>query len=401
MSTTTNYIWDEDNLLAEADGSNVVQTVYTNEPEQYGNLVSTRISGTSSYHHFDDLVGSTRQLTNSAAAVTDTFVYDAWGSIVLRTGGSSLAMKWNGEAGYYNDAETGLLVVRERTYVIVLVRWTSIDPDPDAMGLNPYAYAQNDPIGLIDPGGTRQLVRNAGGQTRNRYQPPVEQRGGGRGDRRTPPVWIPGTKVPGTRPGDEVYIPRPGTAVDPSTGEIHWEPKGLLPPPQWCGVGPCSVSAVPGRCASPQPQPLPLPEPELRPQPGFKRPPYPRACRSRIFGVGEIHSKSGCPAGAKYECHHIIPQVLFGPSGLPLWLRDSCHNLCCLPRDTHKETVGGRPNWYNECMRTYVQYTCYGSIEYTGKNNPLCLLDIMDEVRQWLDCCPMKRCTAYPCDKCS
>jgi hypothetical protein len=32
----TNYIWDEDNLLAEADGSDAVETVYTNEPEQYG-----------------------------------------------------------------------------------------------------------------------------------------------------------------------------------------------------------------------------------------------------------------------------------------------------------------------------------------------------------------------------
>ncbi len=45
---TTNYIWDEDNLLAETDGNNVVQTVYTNEPQQYGNLVSSRISGMTS-----------------------------------------------------------------------------------------------------------------------------------------------------------------------------------------------------------------------------------------------------------------------------------------------------------------------------------------------------------------
>ena len=42
MPTTTNYIWDEDNLLAEADGTNTVNTVYTNEPEHYGNLVSSR-----------------------------------------------------------------------------------------------------------------------------------------------------------------------------------------------------------------------------------------------------------------------------------------------------------------------------------------------------------------------
>jgi hypothetical protein len=33
---TTNFIWDEQNYLAETDQNNVIQTVYTNEPQQYG-----------------------------------------------------------------------------------------------------------------------------------------------------------------------------------------------------------------------------------------------------------------------------------------------------------------------------------------------------------------------------
>ena len=45
MATTTNYIWDDQNLLAEADGTNTINVVYTNEPEQYGNLVSSRDFG--------------------------------------------------------------------------------------------------------------------------------------------------------------------------------------------------------------------------------------------------------------------------------------------------------------------------------------------------------------------
>lgn len=65
IMAVTEYIWDEDNLVAETDGTNAVNVVYTNEPQQYGNLISTRIAGTTSYHHFDAL-GSTRQLTNSA-----------------------------------------------------------------------------------------------------------------------------------------------------------------------------------------------------------------------------------------------------------------------------------------------------------------------------------------------
>src|SRR5689334_15676171 len=115
MPTTTNYIWDDQNYLAETDENNVVQTVYTNEPEQYGNLISSRISGTTSYHHFDAL-GSTRQLTNAAGSVTDTVIYDAWGKVANRTGTSGAFLLWLGEPGYYFDPETGLAYVRERCY---------------------------------------------------------------------------------------------------------------------------------------------------------------------------------------------------------------------------------------------------------------------------------------------
>ena len=56
----TKYLWDGDNILAETDGSDTVTTVYTNEPQQYGNLISQRSGTTTSYFHFDAL-GSTRR----------------------------------------------------------------------------------------------------------------------------------------------------------------------------------------------------------------------------------------------------------------------------------------------------------------------------------------------------
>src|SRR5579863_822272 len=123
MPTTTNYIWDEENIVAEADGTNTINVVYTNEPEQYGNLVSSRISGTTSYHHFDAL-GSTRQLTNAAGTVTDSMIYDAWGTVVNRVGITSMALMWIGEVGYYFDAETRLFYVRRRPYQPSVGRWT-------------------------------------------------------------------------------------------------------------------------------------------------------------------------------------------------------------------------------------------------------------------------------------
>src|SRR5260370_18341582 len=113
MPTTTKYIWDDDNYLAEADGNDTINVVYTNEPQQYGNLVSTRISSTTSYPHFDAL-GSTRQLTNAVAHVTDKVMYDAWGNVVTRTGTTSAMLLWIGQPGYYFDRDTGLYWVRRR-----------------------------------------------------------------------------------------------------------------------------------------------------------------------------------------------------------------------------------------------------------------------------------------------
>src|SRR5438445_5573299 len=149
--TTTKYIWDDQNYLAEADGNDVIQTVYTNEPQQYGNLVSSRISGATSYHHFDAL-GSTRQLTNAAGSVTDTAIYDAWGNVVVRTGSTALALLWVGELGYYYDSETGLDYVRARSYGPAEARW--LTPDLTFVyGPGAYVYILNRPSRAVDPSG--------------------------------------------------------------------------------------------------------------------------------------------------------------------------------------------------------------------------------------------------------
>jgi len=152
MPTTTNYIWDEQNYLAETDGSNVVQTVYTNEPARYGNLISSRISGTTSYHHFD-AIGSTRQLTNSAGTVTDTVIYGAWGNAVNRTGTTPTMFLWTAQLAYYSDAETALTYVRARIYSPLLARWTCFDRIWPVGGVNGFVVVLNNPQSRFDPTG--------------------------------------------------------------------------------------------------------------------------------------------------------------------------------------------------------------------------------------------------------
>src|SRR5262249_2990087 len=119
-------IWDEENLLAESDATNTINTVYTNEPQQYGNLISSRIAGATSYHAFDAL-GSTRQLVSATAGTTDTALYDAWGNVIARTGTTAARLLWIGALGYYSDSETAAFYVRRRCYDPSTARWMHQD----------------------------------------------------------------------------------------------------------------------------------------------------------------------------------------------------------------------------------------------------------------------------------
>jgi RHS repeat-associated protein len=159
MPTTTKFIWDEQNYLAEADGTDTINVVYTNEPEQYGNLISNRIGDTTSYYHFD-VTNSTRQLTDAAATTTDTFLYDAGGTVLTRAGIPSIPFLWQGSLGYYNDRETGSVTVRRRTYVLRLGAWRSRDLVLSRSSLIvPYVYAANSPVDRTDPSGLQMTGR--------------------------------------------------------------------------------------------------------------------------------------------------------------------------------------------------------------------------------------------------
>ena len=71
MTKTTNFVWDavNDSVLSELDGIRAVQAVYTNEPQQYGSVVSQR-RGTTSHTLHADALGPTRLLTTSAQSLS-------------------------------------------------------------------------------------------------------------------------------------------------------------------------------------------------------------------------------------------------------------------------------------------------------------------------------------------
>jgi len=154
-STVTNHLWDEvnDTILMDTNVSGTPTAVYTNEPGQFGGLISERQGGQSQYYHFD-VIGSTRQLTNSTGQVTDSYLYDAFGNTVQSTGTSVVPYHFVGRAGYYYDAELAEYYVRARHYAPQPARWLSEDPvQYEAGDSNLYRYVLDNPTNATDPPG--------------------------------------------------------------------------------------------------------------------------------------------------------------------------------------------------------------------------------------------------------
>ena len=105
-------------------------------------------------YYVSDNLGSTRALTNSAGAVTDTYSYDAYGNLIASTGSTVNPYLFTGE---WFDAAIGQYYLRARDYNPILGRFSGKDPYPgsssDPLSLNHYAYAFDDPITYDDPSG--------------------------------------------------------------------------------------------------------------------------------------------------------------------------------------------------------------------------------------------------------
>ena len=110
-------------------------------------------AGVRSYYAVDGL-DSTRALTNSAGAVTDTYTYDAYGNVLGSTGVTTNEFLF---AGQQRDFVLGKDYLRARYLDTAAGRFTSSDTfvgnTSDPITQNHYAYANDNPFNRIDPGG--------------------------------------------------------------------------------------------------------------------------------------------------------------------------------------------------------------------------------------------------------
>jgi RHS repeat-associated protein len=144
-SATSHFVWDptssselllsdgEDSFIYGPDGLPVEQ-VSSSEVPTY-------------LHH--DQQGSTRLLTNGAGESVGKFTYGPYGQLTAQIGTASSPL---GYAGQYTFGESGLQDLRARVYDPSTAQFLSVDPDDAATG-QPYAYADDDPLGFDDPSG--------------------------------------------------------------------------------------------------------------------------------------------------------------------------------------------------------------------------------------------------------
>jgi RHS repeat-associated protein len=115
---------------------------------------------TTTYHY--DYRGSTVALTDGSGKVTDRMEYSAYGTLTYRAGTKDTPFLYNGRYGVQTDPN-GLLYMRARYYNPYLCRFLNPDPAGFSGGLNFYAYADGNPISLLDPFGLCALGESGGG----------------------------------------------------------------------------------------------------------------------------------------------------------------------------------------------------------------------------------------------
>ncbi len=87
-------------------------------------------------------------LTDGSGNVTATYAYDAFGAVRSQTGSTTNLWQFTGQQ---LDAESSLYFLRARYYDSSTGRF--LGRDPLSASLNPYSYADNNPVNATDPSG--------------------------------------------------------------------------------------------------------------------------------------------------------------------------------------------------------------------------------------------------------
>ena len=156
----TRFIYDNEDILLELDGSNNILSRYTHGPGIDEPLILEK-GGASFFYHADGL-GSIIELTDATGAVAKSYSYSSFGKIESETN-PALFQPYT-FTGREFDSETGLYFYRARYYDLNIGRFLQEDPVPGltSQSLNRYAYVRNNPPSLFDANGKEAVAATIG-----------------------------------------------------------------------------------------------------------------------------------------------------------------------------------------------------------------------------------------------
>ena len=165
---TTSFLVDTVNPTGYAQVLDELQSGFVKRSYAYGlELISeTQVTSAAppaspwatSYYGYDGH-GSVRYLTDATGSVTDTYDYDAFGSLIASTGSTPNLYLFAGEQ---YDPDLGLYYNRARYLDTHLGRFWGMDTDEgdeeDPLSLHKYLYASANPVNEVDPSGKTPLT---------------------------------------------------------------------------------------------------------------------------------------------------------------------------------------------------------------------------------------------------
>jgi len=175
-TTVTKYVYDNEDILLELDGSNNITARYTHGPGIDEPLVMEK-GGQSFFYHADGL-GSATDITDSTGTLRQQYVYSSFGKIESQLD-PSFVQPYTFTSREF-DPETGLYFYRHRTLDPLVGRFLQEDPilnasDPQLPYLLPrllprptmlhrHSYVGNNVVNFKDPQG---LAATCSQQARN------------------------------------------------------------------------------------------------------------------------------------------------------------------------------------------------------------------------------------------
>ena len=161
--TTTKFLMDtlnptgEPQVLDELVNGSVTRT-YAYGLQRISENQQVGGTWTPSFYGYDGH-GNVRFLSNTTPSVTDSYDFDAFGMPIRTSGTTANIFLYSGER---LDGSIGLYDLRARYYNQATGRFWARDPVPgvscNPLTYNPYLYANDDPVDLVDPDGTQAMI---------------------------------------------------------------------------------------------------------------------------------------------------------------------------------------------------------------------------------------------------